>query len=391
MSQPLVPVQSKAKRSEPGDALPQAMTASPTHIPVRPDWLATREESALDAALPIVDSHHHLYDRPGFRYLLDEFLKDLECGHDVRATVIVQARSMLRVGAPLSIQPLGETEFANGIAAMSASGTYGHARIAAAIVGFADLTLGDAIRPILERHVSTAGGASSDGGRFRGVRQSLTWDADASLVNPLYAICDHMMESREFRAGFAQLAPLGLSFEGWVFFHQLPELAALARAFPDTPIVLNHCGGFIGIRRYASQQKEVFHQWKRGLRKVAECSNVMVKLSGLGMRLGGFGLEDKDRAPSSVELADAWRSLIEPCIEAFGANRCMYGSNFPVDKGSYGYGVGLNALKRLTSSASGTEKADIFWRSASRFYRLSEIASGGAAADGEPSLLSHSG
>jgi L-fuconolactonase len=349
------------------------MTASPTHptyIPVRPEWLATCEEEPLEPSLPIVDAHHHLYDRPGFRYLLDDILRDLYSGHNVRATVIVQARAMLTVDAPPHLQPLGETEFANGVAAMSASGIYGDARVCAGIVGFADLTLGDGIRPILERHISRAGGTIAEGGRFRGVRQPLTWDADASLMNPVYRISEHMMDSREFRAGFAHLARLGLSFEGWVFFPQLPKLAALARAFPETQIVLNHCGGVIGIARYAGQRDDVFHQWKRGVMELARCPNVMVKLSGLGMKLGGFGFENKERAPSSIELAQAWRPWIESCIEAFGPSRCMYGSNFPVDKGSYGYGIGLNALKRLTAGASPSEKAHIFWRSAKTFYRL---------------------
>jgi predicted TIM-barrel fold metal-dependent hydrolase len=202
------------------------------------------------------------------------------------------------------------------------------------------------------------------------VRQSLTWDVDASLMNPLYPISEHMSESRQFRAGFAQLAPLGLSFEGWLFFHQIPKLTALARAFPETAIVLNHCGGILGTAGYAGRRDEVFAQWKRKLMDLARCPNVMVKLSGLGMRLSGFGFEDKERAPGSIELAQAWRPWIETCIEAFGSARCMYGSNFPVDKGSYTYDVGLNALKRLVAGASPAEKADIFWRAAKTFYRL---------------------
>jgi L-fuconolactonase len=343
---------------------------SPTHSPVRPDWLSTRTEEPMDANLPIVDAHHHLYDRPGSRYLLDDMLRDLYSGHNVRATVLLQARSMLRADGPAELKPLGETEFANGVAAMSASGIYGEARVCAGIVGFADLTLGNDIRPVLERHVGVAGGTTSNGGRFCGVRQSLTWDADTSLTNPQYPTSEHLMESKEFRAGFAHLAQLGLSFDGWVFFHQLPKLAALARAFPETPIVLNHCGGVIGIGKYETRRDEVFREWRRGIFKVAECPNVMVKLSGLGMRLGGFRFEALERAPSSTVLADAWRPWVETCIAAFGPNRCMYGSNFPVDKGSHSYAIGLNAMKRLTAKASAHEKADIFWRSAQSFYRL---------------------
>lgn len=346
------------------------MVESPTHIPVRPDWLATLEEEPLEPDLPIVDSHHHLYDRPGSRYLLDDILLDFANGHNVRASVFVQARAMLRADAPPIEQPIGETEFANGVAAMCASGIYGETRICAAIVGYADLMRGDEIKPVLERHIAVAGGPVADGGRFRGVRQSLTWDADASLTNPAYPLSEHMMDSPGFRAGFSHLAPLGLSFEAWAFFHQLRRVSALARAFPETQIVLNHCGGVIGIAGYQGRRDEVFQKWKAGLLELASCPNVMIKLSGLGMRLGGFGFEARDRAPSSTELAVAWRPWIATCIEAFGPSRCMYGSNFPVDKGSYAHGVGLNALKRLAQAASSEEKADIFWRSAATFYRL---------------------
>ncbi|RTZ41704.1 amidohydrolase [Candidimonas sp. SYP-B2681] len=346
------------------------MTSSPLHIPIRPEWLDSQKEAPLDAAIPVIDSHHHLYDRPGVRYLLEEYLKDINGGHHVRATVFVQARAMLRSDVAVHLQPLGETEFANGVAAMSASGLYGNARVCAGIVGQADLTLGDAIRPVLEKHIAIAGGPVAEGGRFRGIRQTLAWDADASLTNSAYPTSQFMMESPEFRAGFAHLAPLNLSFEGWLFFHQLPQLAALARAFPSTPIVLNHCGGIVRIAGYAGRDDEVFRQWKDGLMQLARCPNVMIKLSGLGMRLGGFGFEEQSQAPTSQQLATAWRPWIETCIEAFGSDRCMYGSNFPVDKGSYDYGVGLNALKRLTEQASQAEKNDIFWRTAMRFYRL---------------------
>ena len=346
------------------------MAASPTHLDIRPGWLATRQEAALDPTLPVIDSHHHLYDRPGMRYLLDEYRRDIDCGHDVRASVFVQARAFLRADGPPHLQSLGETEFVNGVAAMSASGIYGPARLCAGIVGHIDLTLGDAVRPVLERHIALAGGSVEDGGRFRGVRQTLTWDRDTTLTNALYPTTETMMESPAFERGFSHLAPLGLSFEGWCFFHQLGRLAALARRHPDTAIVLNHGGGIVRIAGYASQRDEVFREWKRGLLQLAACPNVRVKLSGLGMRLGGFGFENLPQAPSSEQLAHAWRPWIGTCLEAFGASRCMFGSNFPVDKGSFAYSIGLNALKRLTAGASADEKADVFARTAQRFYRL---------------------
>ena len=334
------------------------------YIPVRPDWLATQPEEALDPGQMIVDPHHHLWDRPGWRYLLDDILADIRTGHDVRATVFVQARAMHRAEGPEAMKPVGETEFANGIAAMCASGTYGDVRVCAGIVGYADLRLGEDVRPVLEAHIAAGGG------RFRGIRHIATWDSDPAMLNPAYTPAEDMLASEAFRAGFARLAPLGLSFDAWLYFHQIPRLTALARAFPETPIVLDHCGGILGIGPYAGRRDGVFATWSAALRDLATCPNVMVKLGGLGMRLPGFGFEERERAPSSEALAEAWRPWIEGCIEAFGTSRCMFESNFPVDKGGYAYAVGWNAFKRLAAGASEAEKADLFWHSAARFYRL---------------------
>jgi L-fuconolactonase len=333
-------------------------------VVIRPDWLASVQEDALDPDQPIVDAHHHLYDRPGNRYLLDELVQDLRSGHDVRATVFVQARSMLRANGPEPMKPVGETEFANGVAELCASGAYGPTRVCAAIVGFADLNLGDDVRAVLEAHIAAAGG------RFRGIRHIVAWDSDSSLLNAAYPTSEDLLATREFRAGFAQLAPLGLSFDAWLLFPQIPRLTALARAFPQTSIVLNHCGGIARIGRHARRAPEVYTQWSRALRELAACPNVVVKLGGLGMPLSGFGFEARERAPSSAELAVAWRPWMELCIETFGSGRCMFESNFPADKVSYGYGVGWNAMKRIAAGASRHEKDNLFWRTASRFYQL---------------------
>jgi len=341
--------------------------ATPQHyIAIRPDWLEASAEEALDPTQRIVDPHHHLWDRPGWRYLLDDILADIRSGHDIRATVFVQARAMHRIDGPDAMQPVGETEFANGIAAMCASGAYGDVRVCAGIVGFADLRLGDAVRPVLEAHLRAGGD------RFRGIRHIATWDPDPAMLNPAYTPTADMLDSTEFRAGFAHFAPLGLSYDAWLYFHQIPHLVSLARAFPQTAIVLNHCGGILGIGRYAGKRDEVFAQWSAHISDLATCPNVMVKVGGLGMRLPGFGFEDRERAPSSQDLAEAWRPWMEHCIATFGTDRCMFESNFPVDKGSFAYGNGWNAMKRLAAGASETEKADLFWRSATRFYRLPE-------------------
>lgn len=334
------------------------------YLTVRPEWLDRWREDILEPDLPIVDPHHHLWDRPGWRYLLDDLLADLNSGHRVIATVFVQCRSMHRAAGPEELRPVGETEFVNGVAAMSASDGYGPARVCAGIVGHADLRRGAAVQEVLEAHLRAGGG------RFRGIRHIVAWDADQSTLNPNNPAPPGLLADPRFRAGFARLAPLDLSFDAWLYHPQIPELTTLARAFPDTRIVLNHVGGPLGLGFYAGHREEVFADWSASIRDLAGQPNVWVKLGGLGMRINGFGFERQPEPPSSPTLADAWRPYVETCVDAFGADRCMFESNFPVDKGSYPYAAYWNACKRLTGAASADEKANLFHRTAERFYRL---------------------
>ncbi len=335
-----------------------------SYLPVRQEWLDRWHEEILEPALPIVDPHHHLWDRPGWRYLLDELLADVNSGHNVVATVFVQCRSMHRADGPEEMKPIGETEFVNGVAAMSASGQYGPARLFAGIVSYADLRLGARVREVLEAHVRAGNG------RFRGIRHIVAWDADATTLNPNNPAPPHLLLDRTFREGFAQLAPAGLTFEAWLYHPQIPELTDLARAFPGTNIVLNHVGGPLGIGAYAGKRDEVFAAWRGAIRELAACPNVYVKVGGLGMRINGFGFEGQPTPPTSRQLADAWRPYVDVCLEAFGANRCMFESNFPVDKGSYPYAAYWNACKLLTRGASADDKTALFSGTAARFYRL---------------------
>jgi predicted TIM-barrel fold metal-dependent hydrolase len=268
------------------------------------------------------------------------------------------------VAGPDAMKPVGETEFVNGMAAMSASGRYGATRICAGIVGHADLRLGASVEKVLEALIRAGGD------RFRGIRHITAWDGDPLVLNPSFPAKPGLMGDATFREGFARLAPLGLTFDAWFYHPQIGELAALARAFPETGIVLNHVGGPLGIGPYAGKRQEIFGQWRTAIRELATCPNVLVKLGGLGMRIGGFGFQEPADPPSSEHLALTWRPYVETCIESFGASRCMFESNFPVDKGSYSYVACWNAFKRLASGASAKEKADLFSAAATRFYRL---------------------
>lgn len=348
---------------------PKSPTAIGAVAAPRDDWLALQpQEEILEPELPIVDPHHHLWDRRGHRYLLHELLADTASGHRIEATVFIDCMAFYRSGVDPAYRQVGETEFANGVAAMSASGLYderfGATRACAGIVSWADLTLGEAVRPVLQAHLAAGNG------RFRGIRHAGAWDASPEVHNSHTNPPPGLYAQADFRAGFAQLAPLGLSFEAWQFHPQMADVADLARAFPETTIVLNHVGGPLGIGPYAGRADAVHADWLKALRPLADCPNVVVKLGGLGMRIAPFDFHQRERPPTSTELAEAWRPWIEPCIEAFGTPRCMFESNFPVDKVTTGYAVLWNAFKRLAAGASADEKSQLFSGTARRVYRL---------------------
>ncbi|HLZ04830.1 MAG TPA: amidohydrolase family protein [Bradyrhizobium sp.] len=341
-----------------------ASTRSGLYADPNETWLALHTEDIIDPARPVVDPHHHLWDRGGVRYLMEEMTDDVSSGHNIVATVYVEARSMYRACGPEAFRPVGEVEFVNGCAAMAASGAYGKTLVAHGIVGHTNLLLGDGARAVLEAEIAAGNG------RFRGIRHSSPWDADKDVAGIYAERPKGLLLDPTFRKGFSCLAPLGLSYDGWLFFTQLNEFADLARAFPDTKMCLDHCGGIIGIGSYAGRREEIFRTWKASIQEVAKCPNVVVKLGGLAMVLPGFGFHEWPKPPNSEQAAAAWKPYIETCIEAFGVDRCMFESNFPPDKGQCSYQVIFNAFKRLAAGYSESEKTALFSKSATDFYRL---------------------
>jgi L-fuconolactonase len=321
-------------------------------------------ESILEPELPICDPHHHLWDFPGSPYLLPELLADLETGHNVESTVFVECTAFYRADVPERMSFIGETEFVNGVAAMAASGRYGKLRACEGIVSRADLTEGAAVREVLEAHIAAGNG------RFRGIRHAGAWDASSDVRVSHTKPPQGLYGTAKFREGFAQLEPLNLSFEAWQYHPQLAEVAALADAFPTTRIVLNHVGGPLGIGPYAAKRAAVFEAWARSVKELARRPNVYVKLGGLGMAICGFDFHKRATPPDSEALAAAWRPYLDTCIEAFGAKRGMFESNFPVDKVSCSYATLWNAFKRVAKDASATEKHWLFRDTARSFYRL---------------------
>ncbi|HEU4378034.1 MAG TPA: amidohydrolase family protein [Hyphomicrobiaceae bacterium] len=338
------------------------------HYSIRPAWLALHDEPVLEPERPIVDPHHHLWDRPESRYLFLDLLDDLGTGHNLQATVFMECGAMYRRHGPEAERPVGEMEFAAGSAAMSDSGNYGDCAVNAAIIGSGDLRLGDDLGRILELY------RSATGGRLRGVRQIAAWHRDpaarGSMANPAPGLLLEPVAER----GLAAIEAAGLSFDVFAYHTQLDELVKVARRHPGLAVIVNHIGGAIGIGPYAGRRDEVFSDWRAGMVELGHCPNVRVKLSGLGMRLFGFGFGDRAQPPSSSDLATAWAPYVEACIEIFGADRCMFASNFPVDKGTCSYPVLWNAFKRIAAGASAGQKQALFAGTARQVYRLADQA-----------------
>lgn len=314
----------------------------------------------LEPGLPIVDCHHHLWNVKGNPYQLVDLSGDLGTGHNVVATVYMESQERYRDSGPPELRPVGETEFVVGVTA----GGGGPHRVARGIVGFADLSLGERVQPVLEAQISAGAG------RLCGIRYATAWDASEAIGNSFGITAAQVLRRPEVRAGIGRLAPLGLTFDAWAFHTQLLEVCEVARAFPALTIVLGHTGGVLGYGPYAGQRDAVFAAWKRAMLELAKHPNVVVKLGGMLMRLAAFDYLALPAPPSSRELAAYWRPYMEPCIEAFGVDRCMFESNFPVEKMGTGYASLWNAFKRVAAGASEGEKHSLFGATARRVYRL---------------------
>jgi|HubBroStandDraft_1064217.scaffolds.fasta_scaffold10728_3 L-fuconolactonase len=330
------------------------------HPHVNDAWLARLREDVLEPDLPIIDAHHHLWERASGVYLLPQLKADVTAGHNVRGTVFIQCGYGFRADGPEEMRPVGETETVVRVASGGGPG------ICAGIIGWTDFRLGERVDAVLEAHVEAGKG------RFRGIRQSAGWDA-AILTQTSAPAAPGLLADAAFRGGLARLRRFGLSYESSLYHPQLPELAALARALPEQPILANHCGGYIAIGPHGDDLGETFQRWRSGLRELAACPNVYLKLGGQAMSIRGVAFHEQVLPPSSGELANAWRPVMETCIETFGADRCMFESNFPVDKGMCSYVSCWNAYKRIAAGCSAAEKADLFAGSAARFYRLGDV------------------
>ena len=329
------------------------------------DWLAQTLEDTLEPEIPICDPHHHFWvARPEpvhyQKYLLPELSDDVGSGHNVKSTVFIEVRCEYRTDGPDEMKPVGEVEYIQTIADVASAG---RTKAAAGIIGHADLKLGEGVRPVLEAM------RAASPNRFRGVRHSVGYDESPELAN---RDIKGALGTDGYRAGARVLASMGLILENSMYFHQLSELADFARAVPEVPIVLNHIGGLLRVGPYANRDDEVIPQWRKGVEEVAKCPNIIMKLGGVGQLRYGYYWHDRETPIGSEELALELSPLMEYCIQQFGPDRCMFESNFPVDKVSYSYNVIYNAFKRLSAGYSATERAAMFHDTAARVYNISD-------------------
>lgn len=326
-------------------------------------WLGSAPEAALDPQRRIIDPHHHFSHHWG-GYGLDDLLRDTGAGHRIENTVYVQCGWEYRHSGEERMKPVGETEAVVRLAkAAKARGE--NTDVAAGIVGYADLLLGDAVESVLHAQIDAGEG------RFRGIRFAASRHESFQhgvLPRPpigLYA-------DNTFRAGIRRLARLGLTFDAWVYHTQLQDVIDLARAVPEATIVVDHIGGLLGVGPYAGRQKAAFDEWLPLLAPLAACPNIVMKIGGYGTTVFGYDFISQPTPPSSTTLCDAWRPTVNEVIETFGATRCMFESNFPVDRASASYATVWNAFKRLAADASESEKAELFYNTAARTYRIGD-------------------
>jgi predicted TIM-barrel fold metal-dependent hydrolase len=329
-------------------------------------WLAQVIEEPLEPELPICDPHHHLWldnGHTGWPYTLSDLHADTGSGHNVVRTVFLECGAEYRKDGPPELRPVGETEFV--AAAAEESTRTGGAEIAA-IMGSADLRLGDAVEDVLAAH------EAAGRGRFRGVRFTTAYDDYPALR--MGNLPPDIMEDETYRQGVRKVGALGYTYDAFCFHPQMPQLVEVARACPDVTIVANHLLGPLGVGPYKDRRSEILAEWRTNMAAVAACENVVLKVGGIGMPMFGIRWDRRDVPPTSEELAEPWRDELRFCIDAFGPDRCMFESNFPVDKRGASYVVLWNAFKRIAADYTPEEKRDLFHDSAARAYRITTIA-----------------
>ena len=328
------------------------------------EWLDQVAESIIEPDLPIIDPHHHLWPEGGaLPYNIDTLAADTGSGHNVVGTVFIECHADYRPDGPRHLKPVGETEFVTAQVA-ELGRQHPDAAPIAGIVAHADLAIGDQLAEVLDAHEAAAGTL------FKGIRDALSSALEPELLAIPGSAEPGKFADQAFRDGVRQLGRRGLTYDTWHYHHQNAEMLELARAVPDTMMVLDHFGTPLGVGRFAGRRDEIFDEWADGVAQLATCDNIVAKLGGLAMPDNGFGWHEDPKPPTSDEFVGAQARYYHHTIECFGPERCMFESNFPVDRFSLSYPVLWNGFKKLVAGYSADEKAAMFSETARRIYRL---------------------
>jgi predicted TIM-barrel fold metal-dependent hydrolase len=321
----------------------------------------TQAEAILNKNLEICDAHHHIWDFPNSKYLAEELLEDLLCGHNITSSIYMECGYGYDQTLPKHLAPIGETRLIDQFADDVLSRTNGRIHACKAIVGYADLSRGDSVKEVLECHLEQSE-------RFVGIRHATGWDSDTKIRNAHTHPSEGLMLTSNFVDGIRSLAHLNLTFDAWLYHPQIIELVELSKKVPHQKIILDHVGGILGIASYSSQTKEIFNQWKNDISLAAEQENIFVKLGGLAMSICGMGFNKREKPATLDELTQVTAPYYSHVIDKFGVNRCMFESNFPVDKVGVSYKTLWNSFKYLTKSFSDSEKKALFKGTAEKTY-----------------------
>ena len=338
------------------------------HLDVRPSWLNKLKEKPILPNLNIIDPHHHLWDVGFGRYYVEELLEDINTsGHNIKATVYIMSSSNTEIylkNGPEEFKPLSEIEFATNEGKRADLIKNNKVKVNASIVGSLDLTYGNKLKPVIEK------GLEISEGRLKGIRMLLAAHPDPRIKSGAVKSDLSLMSHPKFIEGARCLQDAGLSLDFWIYHTQLGEMEKIARTLPELSIILNHIGGPIHLGEYEGKQALTHREWRTAMMRLSRLPNIKVKLGGLGMEVNGAKFHLNQDPPNSSELANIWKPWIYETINMFGIDKCMFESNFPVDKGSCSYGSLWNAFKIISEKMSDNEKNKLFYENAAKIYKI---------------------
>ena len=329
------------------------------------EWIAQIKEEIINPELPIIDPHHHLWNGDNqlagsFPYLIENLNEDTFSGHNIVGTIFMECAQGYYLDGEEKYKPVGETEFVINL--IKDSEKLSKSTNIMGIIGFADLMLGHEVKDVLNTHLSKGEGL------FRGIRHAAGWDKNNEIHNSHSNPIENIYHNKSFMKGAEELINLKLTFDAWHYHHQINDLSIFAKKYPELTIIHDHFGGPLGVGPYEGKKEEIFKKWKDDISLLSESKNVFAKLGGLAMPVNGWNFHKQNKPASSDQIVDMHHEYYLHTINCFGVERCMFESNFPVDRRSVSYHVIWNAFKKMVLGYSDEDKNKLFFKNAKDVY-----------------------